>query len=95
MHYLKNKPLKDALIFLLIFLVFYSVSIFAADELATVMAGAKENFGVDSSFTKLMYAAEIIAGGYAWHKTKHPSAIIGIVVLAMFMTFALGHFAFK
>ena len=91
----KNKPLRTILGFLLIFVVFYSASIFAADELATVMTGAKENFGADSSFTKLMYAAEIIAGGYAWHKTKHPSAVIGIVVLTMFMTFALNHWAFK
>jgi len=91
----KNKRLKTALAFLLFLGAFYSLSVFAADELATVMASAKENFGADSSFLKLMYGAEVIAGGYAWHKTKHPSAVIGIVVLAMFMTFALGHFVFK
>ena len=91
----KNKRLNTAIIFLLLFGAFYSASIFAADELATVMGAAKDNFGADSSFLKLMYGAEVIAGGYAWHKTKHPSAVIGIVVLAMFMTFALKQFVFK
>lgn len=91
----KNKRLNTVLSFLLFFGAIYSASIFAADELATVMASAKENFGADSSFIKLLYGVEVIAGGYAWHKTKHPSAVIGIVVLALFMTFALKQFVFK
>ena len=90
----KNKRLNIAISFLLLFGVLCTASIFAADELATVMATAKENFGADSSFIKLLYGAEVVAGGYAWHKTKHPSAVIGIVVLTMFMTFALKHWVF-
>jgi hypothetical protein len=95
---LKNRWLNPALIIFasLGFLSFsYSTSIFAVDELVGVMTSVNENFGAGSAFIKLLYAAEIIAGGYAWHKTKHPSAVIGIVVLALFMTFALGHWVFK
>lgn len=94
---LKNRWLNPALIIftLLGFLSFsYSTSIFAGDELAGVMDSVKLNFGPGSAFLKLLYAAEIIAGGYAWHKTKHPSAVIGIVILALFMTFALSHWVF-
>lgn len=81
--------------FVILSSVCYAASIFAAgDELADVMTSAKSNFGAGSTFIKLMYGAEIIAGGYAWHKTKHPSAVIGIVVLALFMTFALNHWVF-
>ena len=97
-HY-GNELLKSKWRPSLVFLAFlgvlgFSYSVFAADELAGVMASVKENFGAGSAFLKLLYAAEIIAGGYAWHKTKHPSAVIGIVVLALFMTFALSHWVF-
>ncbi|EKE01122.1 MAG: hypothetical protein ACD_21C00209G0006 [uncultured bacterium] len=71
-----------------------STSVFAADELAGAMSSVRDNFGANSVFIKLLYASEIVAGGYAWHKTKHPSAVIGIVVLALFMTFALAHWVF-
>ncbi|CAL7962430.1 Pilin (modular protein) [Gammaproteobacteria bacterium] len=87
---LKNKKL----ILVFFTLVWLSNSVFAADELSSILTSAKENFGSDSTFIKLLYAAEIIAGGYAWHKTKHPSAVIGIVVLALFITFALKHWVF-
>lgn len=84
--------IKSACSVLAIAGICYAGSVFAAgDELAEVMTSVKSNFGSDSTFIKLMYVAEIIAGGYAWHKTKHPSAVIGIVVLALFMTFALQH----
>lgn len=91
----KNTWAKSIARFFILFGACYAVSIFAAgDELADVMASVKLNFGSGSTFIKLMYAAEIVAGGYAWHKTKHPSAVIGIVVLALFMTFALNHWVF-
>lgn len=64
---------------------------FGADELSSVMNTVKENFGANSTFIKILYVAEIIVGGYTWHKTKSPAAIIGIVVLAVFVNFAFGH----
>jgi len=91
----KNTRSKSIFSLLILFSACYAASIFAAgDELLDVMASAKANFGAGSTFIKLMYGAEIVAGGYAWHKTKHPSAVIGIVVLALFMTFALNHWVF-
>jgi hypothetical protein len=94
---LKNRWLNPVLVFFTFLGILgfsYSTSIFAVDELVGVMTSVKENFGAGSAFLKLLYAAEIIAGGYAWHKTKHPSAVIGIVILALFMTFALSHWVF-
>lgn len=91
---LKNRWFTPVLGFLIFSGFFCPISVFAADELAAVMDSVKANFGTGSTFIKLMYAAEIIAGGYAWHKTKHPSAVIGIVILALFMTFALTHWVF-
>jgi hypothetical protein len=90
---LKNKWFKPILGFL-VFLGFFCSGSAFADELKGVMDSVKENFGTDSTFIKLLYAAEIVAGGYAWHKTKHPSAVIGIVILTLFMTFALTHWVF-
>ncbi len=69
----------------------FSTTAFGADELLAVMTSVKENFGAGSTFIKIMYLAEIIVGGYTWHKTKNPAAVIGIVVLALFVNFALGH----
>ncbi|MBU0744929.1 MAG: hypothetical protein KKE11_06145 [Gammaproteobacteria bacterium] len=88
---LKSKSLNSGLIFLIIYGIASLTPASAAepDQLATVMDSVRNNFGVESAFIKILYAAEIIAGGYAWHKTKHPSAVIGIVILALFMTFAL------
>ena len=93
-RWLSHSPALVFLAFLGVVGFSYSTSVFATDELAGVMDSVKANFGAGSAFIKLLYAAEIIAGGYAWHKTKHPSAVIGIVILALFMTFALGHWVF-
>jgi len=67
----------------------FSTAAFGVDHLATVMTSVKENFGADSTFIKIMYLAEIIVGGYTWHKTKNPAAVIGIVILAIFVNFAI------
>ena len=92
---LKNRWFNPIFWFFVVLGFFCSASVFAVDvakdELTDVMTSAKLNFGAGSTVIKLMYLAEIIAGAYAWHKTKHPSAVIGIVVLALFTTFAMGH----
>lgn len=91
--YVKVLRLRYALLLSLfaIFGMVFTDVVLAADELLGVIDPVKTNFGTGSTFVKLLYVAEIIAGGYAWHKTKSPAAIIGIVVLAIFMTYALGH----
>lgn len=91
---LTNQGLNIFLVLLAAVSVLCSNTVLAADELSGVMTSVKENFGSGSTFIKLLYGAEIIAGGYAWHKTKHPSAVIGIVILTLFMTYALGHWVF-
>lgn len=70
----------------------YSIPSFATstDQLAGVMDEVKANFGKDSTAVKLLYASEIIVGGYTWHKTKNPAAVTGVVILSLFMNFALG-----
>jgi len=86
-----EKILFWAVILLLFgYFVFYSGAAFAGDELAGVLDEVKANFGKDSAAVTLLYGAEIIAGGYAWHKTKNPAAVTGIVILSLFMNFALG-----
>jgi type IV conjugative transfer system pilin TraA len=72
------------------YFLFYSGSAFAVDQLAGVMDEVKANFGKDSTAVKLLYGAEIIAGGYMWHKTKNPMAVTGVVILSLFMNYALG-----
>ena len=95
---IKNKWFNPILV-CLAFLGFFCVtSAFALDpatgDLKGIMTDAKENFGSNSALIRLFYAAEIIAGAYAWHKSKHPSAVIGIVVLALFVTYALKTWVF-
>jgi type IV conjugative transfer system pilin TraA len=79
-----------ALLILCGYFIFYSELSFAADQLAGVMDEVRSNFGKDSTAVKLLYGAEIIAGGYTWHKTKNPAAVTGVVVLSLFMNYALG-----
>ena len=86
----KNKRLNTVLVFLLFLGTFYSLSVFAeeADKLIPVLASATKNFGTGSTFMKLFLGTDIVAAGYAWHKTKHPAALIGPAVLALFVAFA-------
>ena len=87
---ISNNPWCVAVLTCLVFFgLCYSISAFAADELAGVMGEVRANFGKDSTAVKLLYGAEIIAGGYAWHKTKNPAAVTGVVVLSLFMNYAL------
>ena len=87
---LTNPWLIAFLIFLVLLGLVYSMPTFAADELEGVMKEVKLNFGKDSTAVKLLCAAEIIVGGYTWHKTKNPAAVTGVVILSLFMNYALG-----
>jgi type IV conjugative transfer system pilin TraA len=73
----------------------YSFPIFADDDLSGVMENVQKDFGKDSTFIKLLYLAEIIAAVYAYHKTKNIAVLIGILVISIFLTFALTHWVFK
>lgn len=73
----------------------YPVFTFAdADDLSGVMTSVKSDFGTGSTFIKLLYLAEIIACVYGYHKTKNIAILMGIVVVSLFLNFALGHWVF-
>jgi len=73
----------------------YSFPVFADDDLSGVMEDVQKDFGSNSTFVKLLYLAEIIAAVYAYHKTKNIAVLIGILVISIFLTFALTHWVFK
>ena len=74
--------------------LFYSAMAFAEDDLSGVMESVKSDFGSGSTFIKLLYLAEIIACVYGYHKTKNVALLAGIVVVSLFLNFALGHWVF-
>lgn len=74
----------------------YPFTAFAdGDELSGVMTSVKSNFGTDSTFIKLLYLAEVIVGVYTYHKTKNIPVLLGIVIVSLFLNFALGHWVFN
>lgn len=78
------------------FFIFYGLLAFADDDnLQGVMESVKGTFGIDSSFVKLLYLLEIVAGVYTYHKTKNIAAMLGIIFVSTFLTYALPHWVFK
>jgi type IV conjugative transfer system pilin TraA len=74
---------------------FYSISAYAdSDELSGVMSSVKSNFGTDSTFIHLLYLAEVVVGVYTYHKTKNIPVLLGIVIISLFLNYALGHWVF-
>ena len=86
--------------FILVFLAFIMINIFyslpaeAADDLSNVMTSVQSDFGTGSTFIKIMYLLEIIAAVYGYHKTKNIGVLAGIVIISIFLNFALGHWVF-
>jgi len=72
----------------------YSFPVLADDDLSGVMDNVKSDFGTTSTFIKLLYLAEILASIYAYHKTKNIAVLLGILVISIFLTFALTHWVF-
>jgi type IV conjugative transfer system pilin TraA len=88
---------KITMLFTAIFLWgFYSLPALARDDdLAGVMGSVRDTFGMDSTFIKLLYLLEIIVGVYTYHKTKNIAAMLGIIFISVFLTYALPHWVFK
>lgn len=88
------KQLKG--LFILTIGIIYSANSFAAegDPLSELLPTAKNAFGANSTFIHLMYLLEVIACVYAYHKTKHFGAMLGIFVLPVVTNFALNHWVF-
>ena len=88
-HYsgMVNKLLPPALLAL----VFLSSAVFAADELSGVLTSINESFGLKSVFIKVLYLMEIYYGWHKWRQTGNPWSAAGIVIVAMFFTYAIPH----
>lgn len=64
------------------------------DDLKGVMGSVKSTFGVDSTFMKLLYLAEIIVSVYTYHKTKNFAVLLGIIFISVFVNYAIPHWVF-
>lgn len=93
--FLKNRSLKVILNCFAFAGICYSLSVLASDDLSGVMESVKSDFGESSTFIKLLYLLEIIVGVYTYHKTKNIAAMLGIVIISIFMTYALSHWVFS
>ena len=93
-----NKRIKKISNFLTLAAIwgFYTLPALADDDdLKGVMEGVKATFGADSTFIKLLYLLEIVVGVYTYHKTKNLAAMLGIIFVSTFLTYALPHWVFK
>ena len=89
----KNKWFNSVLIYLTLFgsfVVFYSTSVFAEDLLSTALPDIKANFGLGSVFIKGLYLLEIYYGWRKWRETHNVWAVGGILLVALYMTYAIG-----
>lgn len=66
----------------------------ASDELSDLSATMSANFGAGSTFMHLLYGLEVVSAGYSYFRTKNIAILGGVVILALFTNFALGHWAF-
>jgi TraA. len=85
---------KITLMLTVIVVSFLSAATFAApdvskDLLSDSLSSVKMTFGSGSVIWNYIYLLEVLAGGYAWHKTKHPGAVLGVVVLVLFVNFGI------
>lgn len=92
---LKNRWCKAVLVFLAIFGVSYSGSVFAGDLLDGVKGDLKSNFGNGSVFVNILYLICILSSGWSYIETGNIKLAAKILALSVFITFALGHFVFK
>ena len=64
--------------------------VFADDDLSGALTAIKTNFGIGSVFIKALYLIEIYYGWQRWKETHNPLAVGGIVLIAMYLTYAIG-----
>ena len=70
-----------------------STAIFAddgGDLLSSALPQIKANFGLGSVFIKGLYLLEIYYGWRKWRETHNPWAVGGIVLVALYLTYAIG-----
>jgi hypothetical protein len=61
------------------------------DALKDLGEAVDANFGTSSTFMKLLYTIEVFGSAYAYIKTKNLALLSGVVVLSLFVNFALQH----
>jgi len=66
---------------------------YAVDYLAASKPDVENTFGASSTFKTYLYLAEIVFATITYIKTKNLLALGGVVILAVFLNFALTAFA--
>lgn len=89
------KRIKLTLVFVILNLFYTLPASAATDDLSNVMTSVQSDFGTGSTFIKIMYLLEIIVAVYGYHKSKNIGVLVGIVVISIFLNFALGHWVFN
>jgi len=75
--------------------LFYLKPVFAdGDPLSGLMTTLQATFGTSSTFVHVLYLAEVVTGIVGFIKSKHPYSFVGIVLVTLFMTFALNTWVF-
>lgn len=91
---LKSKWFNSILIFLALTGIFCSTSVFAEDLLAGIKEPLRENFGSGSYIVKIIYLICILSSAYAYVETHNIKLAGKILVVSLFITFALSHWVF-
>lgn len=94
-HYfiIKNRWFNSILIYLTCFGLlsfFYTPSAFAEDLLSGALTDIKANFGLSSVFIKVLYLMEIYYGWRKYRETHNPFAVGSVVLVALYLTYAIG-----
>ena len=66
----------------------------ADDDLSGVKTSMQGDFGKDSTFVGAMYLVEIVMAGVTYIKSKNMMALIGVVLLSIFVNWAMGKYVF-
>lgn len=67
----------------------------ATDDLSSAKTTLNDDFGKDSTFIGIVYLVEIIVAAVTYIKSKNMMALIGVVVISIFINFGFGHFVFS
>lgn len=65
------------------------------DDLQGVTNSLKSDFGKGSTFVTILYLVEIVAAIMAYIKTKNLITLSGVIVISIFINFAIPHWVFR
>ncbi len=92
--FLSKKVRLVSCLFSFVYLLSVIHPVFAGggDVLEGISNSVSGTFGSGSTFIKLLYMGEIFASAVVYVKTKNLLVLAGIVILSLFLNFALQHF---